>query len=80
MPIYEFRCTQCGEVFEILSVRSDETIEMKCPKCSGENVERIMSRASFNTSGSSKGTVPSLTERQCSGGSCQTLTLPGHSK
>jgi putative FmdB family regulatory protein len=41
MPLYEYYCENCGEVFEALrSVRSSEE-PAPCPKC-GTDAERIM--------------------------------------
>ncbi|HEX16729.1 MAG TPA: zinc ribbon domain-containing protein, partial [Deltaproteobacteria bacterium] len=41
MPIYEFRCEDCGEEFETLVLSSKE--EVRCPQCRGEKVKRLMS-------------------------------------
>jgi putative FmdB family regulatory protein len=40
MPIYNYRCTNCGTEFERL-VRSDT--QVACPDCQGERLERLMS-------------------------------------
>jgi putative FmdB family regulatory protein len=32
MPIYEYQCSQCGEVFEIFH-KIDEDCKVTCPKC-----------------------------------------------
>lgn len=32
MPIYEYECTQCQEIFEILH-KIDEDCKVACPKC-----------------------------------------------
>jgi putative FmdB family regulatory protein len=37
MPIYEFRCKNCGETFEEIYNYSD-SLPTKCPKCGGELV------------------------------------------
>ena len=47
MPIYEFRCLSCNHYFELLSVRKDDTLEMKCPSCEAEEVERVLSCVSY---------------------------------
>jgi putative FmdB family regulatory protein len=50
MPIYEYRCTSCGHVTEVLQrSRSDKPLK-KCPKCSGD-VEKLISRSSFQLKG-----------------------------
>ena len=42
MPIYDYRCEQCGTVWDIL-VRNSYEDEVKCPVCSSQSVERIIS-------------------------------------
>ncbi|MCJ7482939.1 MAG: zinc ribbon domain-containing protein, partial [Thermodesulfovibrionales bacterium] len=55
MPIYEFKCVGCGHVFELLKLKKeDEKSGMKCPKCSSQEVERVLSLVSVITSGSGK--------------------------
>lgn len=61
MPIYEYKCENCGKKFEKL-IYSDEKIE--CPKCGSEKVKKLISL--FMTSGISSGSSCS----SCSGGSC----------
>ncbi len=81
MPIYEFRCTNCGHIQEILVTgSSDKKIELRCEECSSEVLERVMSAASY-TIGSDRGATPRVTSKSCgSGNSCTTIDLPGHSK
>jgi putative FmdB family regulatory protein len=46
MPIYEYRCTSCGERFEsYLSLSTKPS--PPCPKCGSPDVTRLWSR--FNT-------------------------------
>ena len=42
MPIYEYRCTTCGERFEQLTSRT-ESAEARCPHCRGSRIERLLS-------------------------------------
>ncbi len=46
MPLYEFKCKDCGLIFEELVFYSDIK-EVLCPKCSG-NAERVLSTLSLN--------------------------------
>ena len=50
MPIYEYKCENCGEVFEVRQNYSDEpvTVHEKC----GGRVEKLISAPSFNFKGS----------------------------
>jgi putative FmdB family regulatory protein len=81
MPIYEFRCLKCNEVFEILKVGTEDEVEMRCPHCKSEDFERILSTTS-HTIGFSKGESrgPNVQSRECASGSCTTVEIPGHSK
>jgi putative FmdB family regulatory protein len=76
MPIYEFRCLQCNRVFELLALRKDDTVEMKCPECQSSEIERIMSRANV-VAGSNPSEGPAVTNRKCSSGTCSTIEFPG---
>lgn len=42
MPIYEYRCLQCGREFDKL-VRAFEPSNVSCPTCQSPNVEKILS-------------------------------------
>lgn len=46
MPIYEYRCTNCGNSVEALQKMSDAPLRM-CKHCNTEALERQMSRTSF---------------------------------
>ena len=78
MPIYEFKCLDCGEYFEILIMKTDETVEMACPKCRAENFERILSSTNYAMAeGAAAGGGVSSQTRTCSNGSCTTYEIPG---
>jgi putative FmdB family regulatory protein len=42
MPVYEFKCNECGELFELL-LSMDSSPGRVCPRCGGEAL-RIISR------------------------------------
>jgi putative FmdB family regulatory protein len=50
MPIYEYRCLECGEEFEKLVRFSTATSEIGCPKCGGRQAEKLISAFSTRTS------------------------------
>jgi putative FmdB family regulatory protein len=78
MPIYEFKCLECEEFFELLVMGKKEGEETKCPKCGAQSFERVLSTTSFVTSGGGgKAAGVSEQTRTCSGGSCSTYTIPG---
>lgn len=50
MPLYEYRCHKCGNVFEVMQKFSDEPVTVH-PECGGE-VEKLISRSAFQLKGS----------------------------
>jgi putative FmdB family regulatory protein len=51
MPIYEFQCHDCQKTFEVTqSVSEHEKGPVRCPQCSGTNVERTFSHVYAVTS------------------------------
>jgi putative FmdB family regulatory protein len=42
MPIYDFRCADCGALSEVL-VRGAEARGVQCPDCGSEKMERLVS-------------------------------------
>ena len=50
MPIYEYRCDQCGHQFEVLQKISDAPVK-NCPKCNSNNPRRLVSAAAFKLKG-----------------------------
>jgi len=80
MPIYEFKCLACENVFEMLLINPDETVELKCSKCDSENLERLLSATNYAMGVSGGNMAPKAQTRTCSSGSCTTIDLPGHSR
>lgn len=58
MPIYEYKCKDCGKQFTKLVFKLDE--EVGCPSCKSKNVEKMISTISSISGGSGS---------SCSGGS-----------
>ncbi len=77
MPIYEFRCLKCQELFEFLAVRSEDTMETRCPHCGAEDFERVMSSTNFAVGSGTEGGSASKQTRTCSGGNCTTYEIAG---
>ena len=49
MPIYEYQCSKCGNVFEVMQKFSDAPIK-KHEKCGGK-VQKLISRSGFQLKG-----------------------------
>lgn len=77
MPIYEFRCQHCHNIFELLALKKDDSVEVKCPNCGSFEIERVMSKISFTADRSER---TKITNRECPSGTCSTLEVPGPEK
>jgi len=53
MPIYEFKCKKCGNLYESLCFRSNGEDKGPCPHCGGNESEKQLSIFSSTGSGSS---------------------------
>jgi putative FmdB family regulatory protein len=58
MPIYEYRCQECGEKFEkfVRSMKNPGP-ETRCPKCGGQKVEKLLSSFGLQVSSSTSAPV-----------------------
>jgi len=52
VPIYEYRCLECGEKFEKLVHSMNSSLTIKCPKCAGAKVKKLLSAFGVHTAGS----------------------------
>ncbi|MFH0783257.1 MAG: zinc ribbon domain-containing protein [Pseudomonadota bacterium] len=50
MPIYEYKCSTCGQIFEILSTSGNKEVEVQCSNCHSDKVNKILSAGSFRRS------------------------------
>ena len=72
MPIYDYKCVECGYVSEIFQ-RSSVSGPIKCSSCGSENMERLISASymiRMNTS--APGTTCCGRTERCDAPSCST--------
>ena len=50
MPLYEYKCTKCGSVFEVLQKVTDPPLK-KCIRCQG-SVKKLLSPSALQFKGS----------------------------
>ncbi|MBA3010305.1 MAG: zinc ribbon domain-containing protein [Desulfobacula sp.] len=82
MPIFEFKCSECEEFFEVIVMGSSDESSVHCPKCKSQEFQRVVSKINYamgNSSGAARSGVQTQ-ERECSGGSCKTYTVPGETR
>lgn len=49
MPLFDFKCGDCGEVIE--KIASSATTEVECPRCGGKAVKQLSAPADFQSKG-----------------------------
>lgn len=42
MPIYEYKCTECGKISEVVVGIAENNAEIKCSQCGSEFMEKII--------------------------------------
>lgn len=65
MPLYEFRCQDCKNLFEALVTSSTDADDVSCTKCASKNIKKTISATSFRISSSGSG-VPAGALSGCS--------------
>ncbi len=72
MPVYEFRCQECGKVSEFLLSSPSGGKKPVCPGCGSQDLERLISAPSLlHNNASSSTTCCGRTER-CDRPPCST--------
>jgi len=54
VPIYEYRCEDCGRKTQFLTLAVGAAIDLKCPKCGGVRLRKLVSRVAILRSGESR--------------------------
>ena len=44
MPIYEYRCEDCGRISEFLLIKTDEIFVPQCKRCKSKKMSRVLSK------------------------------------
>jgi putative FmdB family regulatory protein len=74
MPIYEYKCDSCGNKFEKLVRRPEETTGLECPSCG----DRHLSQEYSTFAAHANGAAPSRSEMpMCPGGMCSNPGMCG---
>jgi putative FmdB family regulatory protein len=66
MPIFEYRCNDCGTVSEFLVGVSQETPAIQCSSCGSSKLEKMLSASNFVSKQSAP--IPAGCETCCGSG------------
>ncbi len=50
MPIYEYKCEECGHQLEVIQKFSDDTLT-ECPNCEKQALKKMLSASVFHLKG-----------------------------
>ena len=65
MPIYEYKCSQCGHQFDVLQRIGADGSDLTCPGCGTAKPEKMVS-AFASSGGGSDSYAPSTSSAGCS--------------
>jgi putative FmdB family regulatory protein len=68
MPIYDYRCEECGNVYDVFHKVKEVEEDIICPECESAKHTRLLSAPSISTG--SKQAVPPCADGGCCPGSC----------
>lgn len=57
MPIYAYRCRNCGEKFESLRGMNDSDTEVACPRCGAKHPLRVLAPVCGINTGTPAGNI-----------------------
>jgi len=66
MPIYEFECKNCGNIFEYLCLKSSDKEQACCPLCGRKDTNVLLSAFSSMSSTNSQGKGARSSSSSCS--------------
>ena len=68
MPVYDYKCRQCGKVFEkfLRSLAAADSVQ--CEKCGSAKVKKMVSCCAISSGGKSESVASSKSAHSC--GSC----------
>ena len=66
MPIYSYKCANCGKKFDEFQKTIQEEIHLNCPACNSGEVEKIMSAHSVGKASGASQAPPCQTGGDCS--------------
>jgi len=73
MPIYDYKCGECGKTYDVFHKVREVEEDIVCPSCSSTKHVRLISAPSVSVKGSSSSYPepgPSCGDGSCCGGAC----------
>ncbi len=68
MPIYDYKCEECGTTYDIFHKVREIAEDVVCPSCGSQNHTRLISAPAFSMGEKKEGS--SCEDGGCCGGTC----------
>ncbi|MFW2367511.1 MAG: FmdB family zinc ribbon protein [Desulforhopalus sp.] len=66
MPIYEYKCNECENIFEVLTLSAQNNEQVTCTECKSDKVDKVLSVGSFRLNSAKE--LPTASPAGCSRG------------
>lgn len=72
MPIYSYKCEECGTKYEVFHKSKEDERAIICPSCNSQAYRKVMSSTNIGNSSSFSNPLPTCpaTGGGCQGGMC----------
>ncbi|MEW6427064.1 MAG: zinc ribbon domain-containing protein [Thermodesulfobacteriota bacterium] len=68
MPIFEYRCEECGAIFELLVMSEEDAREPRCRRCDATEVKKVLSATAVRITTQAAGGFPGAPAGGCGSG------------
>ena len=72
MPIFEYECRICSEAFDELIRRAEDEVDVRCPNCKSQEIEKKLSVFGFSSGSRTMTSSDGSGCGSCSHGHCAT--------
>jgi putative FmdB family regulatory protein len=70
MPVYDYKCTECNETYDIFHKGSEIAADVICPHCGSGDHKRLISAPSISMGSVSSGSDGPVCGSGCCGDGC----------
>jgi putative FmdB family regulatory protein len=70
MPIYDYRCDDCGTTYDVFHKVREVAEDILCPSCGSVRHTRLISAPTVNMKGRQTESAPTCSDGGCCGGAC----------
>jgi len=70
MPVFDYRCSDCGTVYDVYHKVKEVAEDVLCPQCGSPKHKKLISATSISMGGSSSGSSHSESSCDAGGGCC----------